>query len=233
MKIKNEYVDGEVIEILPKIFGFSIKNQYQRCMLFCRYQEFYESPFKEIRGKSFTWEKFMMIYKNATKKDFFSYPIDWGGFNIPSEILNKGLSAFSLKSWGQYDEIMSNVYYYCENYPLKFEKPRTKWYLIGYGDNVNTLKHEVAHGLYYTNRSYKSKMNELICDIKKKDYNQIRKVLLGMGYADDKKIMDDEIQAYLSTGLIKGINSDNIKKYQKKFIEVFNEYFTKDDIYLK
>lgn len=233
MKIKNDYVKGEVIEILPKIFGVSIKDYYERSMLFCRYQEFYESPYKEIRGKAFSWETFMMVYKKSTKKDFFSYPIDWGGFNIPSGILNKGLSAFLYKSWGPYDEIMSNIYYHCENYPLKFEKPRTNWYLIGYGENLNTLKHEIAHGLYYTNRKYKLGMNNLISQIKKKDYTKIKKVLLNMGYANDKKILDDEIQAYMSTGLIKGFNEEDIKKYQKNFIELFGDYFTKDDIYLK
>lgn len=231
MKIKNEYVRGEVVEILPKIFGVSIKDNYQRSMLFCRYQEYYESPFKEIRGKSFTWEKFMMVYKKETKKDIFSYPIDWSGFNIPSQIIDKGLSAFSLSNWGPYDKIMSDIYYHCENYPLKFEKPRTKWYLIGYGNNVSTLKHEIAHGLYYTNRKYKLEMNNLVSDMKKTDYNFLKKLLIKMGYVEDKKIIDDEIQAYLSTGLIKDMNTQNIKKYQKNFINVLNDYFTKQNIY--
>mgnify|MGYP006947912899 CR=1 FL=1 len=59
MKIKNDYVVGELKQIRPQIFAVSIKDNYQRTMLFCRYQEFYESPFKDIRGKFFTWEKYM------------------------------------------------------------------------------------------------------------------------------------------------------------------------------
>lgn len=226
MKIKNEFVKGEVIELLPKIFGASIKDHYERTMLFCRYQEFYESPYKEIRGKFFSWEKFMMVYKKKMGKNYFSYPVDWGGFNIPSKVLEKGLYTFS-KDKGPYDEIMNDIWYHCENYPLRFEKPRTKWYLIGYGDDVNTLNHEIAHGLYYTNNKYKSEMSLLVSKIKKKHYNQIKKVLVGMGYVNDKNIIDDEIQAYLSTGLIKGFDDNEIKKYTGDFNSVFKSYRSK------
>lgn len=224
MKIKKEYVNGEVVEILPNIYGVSIKDHYERTMLFCRYQEFYESPYKEIRGKFFTWEKFMMVYKKKMGNNYFSYPIDWEGFNIPSKVIERAINVFS-KDKGPYDEIMSDIWYYCENYPLKFEKPRTKWYLIGYGDNIKTLNHEVAHGLYHTNRKYKSEMDLLVSKIKRKHYNQIKKVLIQMGYVDDKKIMDDEIQAYLSTGLYKGFDDEQISTYQSEFQSTFKKYY--------
>lgn len=224
MKIKSEFVKGKIIEILPKIFGVSIKDNYERTMLFCRYQEFYESPYKEIRGKFFTWEKFMMVYKKKMGKNYFSYPVDWGGFNIPSKVIYEGLRTLD-KDEGPYDKIMSDIYYYCENYPIRFDRPRTKWYLIGYGENVNTLNHEIAHGLYYTNKKYKSEMDVLVSKMKKKHYNQIKKVLVDMGYVNDKVIIDDEIQAYLSTGLIKGFDDNEIKNYKKEFEDVLKNYY--------
>lgn len=224
MKIKSDYVNGKIIEILPNIYGVSIKDNYERAMLFCRYQEFYESPYIEIRGKFFSWEKFMMTYKKKMGNKYFSYPIDWGGFNIPSKIIYEGLRTFD-KDKGPYDEIMSDIYYHCENYPLLSDRPRTKWYLIGYGDDVRTLNHEVAHGLYYTNKKYKSEMDLLVSKIKKKHYNQIKKVLVKMGYVDDKKIIDDEVQAYLSTGLVKGFDDDDIKKYRPEFEDVLKRHY--------
>ena len=112
MKIKNEYVVGEVKQIIPQIFAVSIKDDYQRTMLFCRYQEFYESPYEEIRGQFFTWEKFMMIYKNRWSKDLFTYPEDWSGFNIPSNIVDNAMSVFD-KDKGPYDEIMSKIWFSC------------------------------------------------------------------------------------------------------------------------
>jgi hypothetical protein len=224
MIIKNEYINGEVKQIRPQIFAVSIKDNYQRTMLFCRYQEFYESPFEDIRGKFFTWEKYMMIYKNKWKKKTFTYPEDWSGFNIPSNIVEKGMNVFS-KDKGPYDEIMSDIWYHCENYPLRFEKPRTKWYLIGADSfKSSTMNHEIAHGLYYTNNNYKKYCDYLISEIKPSHYEKLRKKLVKMGYNDDKKIIDDEIQAFMSTGLYNGLETKELKKYEKDFISNFIKY---------
>jgi predicted nucleic-acid-binding Zn-ribbon protein len=224
MKIKNEYVVGEVKEIKPKIFAVSIKNHYQRTMLFCRYQEFYESPYNEIRGKFFSWEKFMMVYKTKRKENTFTYPIDWAGFNIPSEIIEKAIREFN-KDKGPYDEIMNNIWFHCENYPLRFDQSRTKWYLIGADTfNSSTMNHEIAHGLYYTNKQYKKICDSLIKDIKPNHYEKLRKKLISIGYVNTKKIIDDEIQAFMSTGLYKGLDTKELKKYEKGFIENFRKF---------
>lgn len=224
MKIKNEYVDGIVEEIRPQIFAVVIKDSYQRTMLFCRYQEFYESPYSEIRNKFFTWEKFMSVYRDKRSEYLFTYPRDWAGFNIPSKVIEKGLNVFD-KDKGPYDEIMSNIWYYCENHPLQSDKPRTKWYLIGADTfKSSTMSHEIAHGLYYTNRKYKKNCDELISNIKPTHYNKLKKILLEIGYPDNKKIIDDEIQAFMSTGLYNGLESKELKKYEKDFIDNFKNF---------
>lgn len=224
MKIKNEYVVGEIKQIRPQIFAASIKDNYQRTMLFCRYQEFYESPYQEIRGKFFTWEKYMMIYRNNWKKSLFTYSEDWTGFNIPSNIVEKAMSVFS-KDKGPYDEIMSDIWFYCENYPLRFQKPRTKWYLIGAdGFKSSTMDHEIAHGLYYTNKEYKKNCENLISNIKPSHYEKLKKKIIKMGYIDDKKIIDDEIQAFMSTGLYNGLETKELSKYEKDFINNFKKF---------
>ena len=224
MKIKSDYVNGVVKEIRPQIFAVVIKDSYQRTMLFCRYQEFYESPYKEIRNKFFSWEKFMLVYRGKWKKNLFAYPEDWSGFNIPSNIIYKGLTVFD-KDKGPYDEIMSDIWFACENYPLRFNKPRTKWYLIG-ADTLKskTMDHEIAHGLYYTNKQYKKNCSELISKIKPTHYNKLKKTLMTMGYVGDKKIIDDEIQAFMSTGLYNGLEKKELKKYEKDFIENFKSF---------
>lgn len=224
MKIKNEYVVGTVKQIRPQIFAVSIKDHYQRTMLFCRYQEFYESPFEQIKGKFFTWEKYMLTYKNKWNKKLFTYPEDWIGFNIPSNIIEKGLNIF-YKDKGPYDEIMNDIWFYCENYPLRYNKPRTKWYLIG-ADNFksSTMDHEIAHGLYYTNKEYKKNCDLLISKIKPSTYLKIKKKIIKMGYIDNKKIIDDEIQAFMSTGLYNGLDTQEIKKYERDFINNFKKF---------
>ena len=223
MKIKHPLVKGKVIEVLPKIFCAVIDDDYDRSMLFCRYQEFYESPHKQFRGKYFTWTQYMRHYKDVWKKDTFTYPIDWSGYNIPSKVVEKGLDVFRKET--EYDEIMSDIYFYCENYPLRFDKPRTDWYLIGASSkDLRTLDHEIAHGLYFTNSDYKKKMNKLVNSIPEKTRVKIFSKLIKMGYANDKKILFDEAQAFLSTGLYNGLDTKEIKKFEKDFIKIFKEF---------
>lgn len=219
MTINHPLVTGEVKELKPRIFGVSIKDDYDRAMFFCRYQEFYESPFKEIRGKFFTWEKLMRIYKNHWKKDTFTYPIDWAGYNIPSNILYKAIKTFELPI-GEYDQLMREVINYCEQH-----SNGEVWYLIGAeGFKSKTMDHEIAHGLYYTNKDYRKECVKLIKSIKPEHYEKLRKKLVKMGYLNTKKIIDDEIQAFMSTGLYNGLDTKELKKYEQSFINNFKKY---------
>jgi len=80
-------VDYEIKEMLPKIFALKIKDGYQRAMLFMRSQEHYESAFPEIRGNHFDIFSFMETYRKWKGTDYFSYPDDWAGFNVPGDIV--------------------------------------------------------------------------------------------------------------------------------------------------
>jgi hypothetical protein len=53
------------------------------------------------------------------------------------------------------------------------------------------------------------------------DYNLIKKSLIKMGYADDNKIISDEIQAILSTGLYSSFDTKGIRKYTGAFSDNF------------
>ena len=223
MKIKHPLIKGEVKQILPQIFCVTIDDDYDRAMLFCRYQEFYESPNKEFRGKYFSWVKYMRYYKDFWKKDTFTYPIDWSGYNIPSHILEGGIDTFNKET--EYDVIMNDIYFFCENYPLRFNKPRGDWYLIGASSkDLKTMDHEIAHGLYSSNKNYRKSMSYQFHLIPEKTKEKIFKKLIKMGYANDKNILVDEAQAFLSTGLYNGLETKEIKKYEKPFIKIFKEF---------
>jgi hypothetical protein len=45
-----------------------------------------------------------------------------------------------------------------------------------------------------------------------------------MGYVNDKKIIDDEINAFMSTGLYNGLGTKELKKYEKEFIKNFRKF---------
>ncbi len=223
-KIKHPLVVGVVKEVQPRIYCAIIDDDYDRAMLFCRYQEFYESPYKKFRGKPFTWMEYMRHYKEAWKKRVFTYPEDWSGYNIPGNVLQKANHIFCYDT--EYDEIMNDVYFYCAiDSQNKNNGTRCDWYLIGASSkDLKTMDHEIAHGLFSTNKKYKSSMMSLLAEIPKSTRNKIDKKLIKMGYVNDRKILDDEAQAFLSTGLYNGLEIKEIKKYEKNFIKVFKQH---------
>lgn len=224
MIIKNSLLEGEVKEIKPFIFAVIIKDNYDRSMLFCRYQEFYESPFDEIRGKSFTLEEYMRLYSKLNKLDSFTYPADWSGYNIPSNVLMEAKKTFTTKN--QYDSIMEDIIHYCDSESKKKNhNDKHPWYLIGV-DKLKSgiINHEIAHGLYYTNLNYKVEMDYHTSNIDPKDYISLCKTLIKIGYANDRRILDDEIQAYMSTGKLHSWNDNIYKKYTKEYVKTFRRF---------
>jgi hypothetical protein len=224
MKIKHPLVEGIVKEVKPFIYCAEIDNDYDRAMLFCRYQEFYESPYKKFRGKPFTWMEYMRFYKDAWKKRVFTYPDDWAGYNIPCNILQKANHIFCYDT--EYDKIMNDIYFYCAiDSQNKNDGTRHDWYLIGANSkDKGTTNHEIAHGLYFTNKEYKNNVTYLIKNIKLSHYTKLKKILMKMGYVGDKKIIDDEIQAFMSTGLYNGLDTKELKIYQNEFKKNFRNF---------
>ena len=222
-KIKHPLVNGVVKEVLPRIYCVQVDDDYDRAMLFCRYQEFYESPYKKFRGKPFTWMEYIRHYKNVWKKRTFTYPDDWSGYNIPGNIVEKANNVFYKQT--EYDHIMNDIYFYCAiDSQNKNDGTRCDWYLIGASSkDLNTMNHEIAHGLYFTNKVYKKTVGGLIKNIKPIHYEKLRKKLVKMGYVNDKKIIDDEIQAFMSTGLYNGMDTKELKVYQKEFVKNFKK----------
>jgi hypothetical protein len=179
----------KIKEVKPLIFAVIIKNKYDRAMTFCRVQEYYESPSPKFRGKHFSIWDYMKWYDGQNGWGF-SYGADWSGFNIPIKIVRdcyNGLNKYETP----YDKIMGDIIHKIEMY--------REGYVIGCGDTKgDTFKHEVCHGLYYTNKEYKKKMDALTKGLPKKYYNAFKKNILEMGYTT--KVVDDEIQAYLQYG---------------------------------
>jgi hypothetical protein len=225
MKIRTNIVNGDIVEIKPYIFAVVIKDNYDRSMLFCRYQEYYESPFTEIRGKFFTLEEYMKIYIKNNKEKTFTYPNDWAGYNVPSNILIDARKKFA-SSVNMYDLIMNDIIEFCEK-ESKFRNFNEKhpWYLIGV-DKLKSqiLNHEIAHGLYYTDLKYKVEMDYHTTNITKTDLKSLKNKLIKMGYVNDDKILNDEIQAHMATGKFPTWNDLTYKKYMNEYIETFKKH---------
>jgi hypothetical protein len=158
----------------------------------------------------------------ASNHNGFSYADDWSGFNIPFDVLEKCYRNMQ-KFETPYDEVMYKIYW-----EIQTIKKGGKAYVIGAGDTTGwTFQHEVCHGLWYTNAAYKKQAKIVLNTIDPNDYVIFRKNLLDMGYTD--KVIDDEIQAYLSFGhdsenFCDGVDIMQCDKYHKEFRIKLNEF---------
>ena len=75
-------IDYKIEEVRPNVFAVIVKDHYHRAMLFCRVQEYYESPNPDFRGKNFSIWDYIEWYSRE-HNDVFTYTFDWGGFKIP------------------------------------------------------------------------------------------------------------------------------------------------------
>ncbi len=220
-------IDYSIEEVRPNVFAVIVKDHYHRAMLFCRVQEYYESPNPQFKGKNFSIWDYIEWYSRE-HKDVFTYAFDWGGFNIP---LKTAWDCYEkLKEYeSPYDKVMDNIIGTIE---LKmFNKKSTRnWngYIIG-ADSIesDTFEHEICHGLYATNKEYKLLVDEVTETISTKDYLTFKNNLIKMGYNDN--VIDDEIQAYLSTNweypkFSKGVSKKKCKELYKQYKQIFNRY---------
>lgn len=218
--IKNILSQIELFEMYPKIFALVIKNDKLRARVFMRYQEFYESDSDSFRGKGFKWYDYVKHYKEKTKKDYFSYHEDWAGYNIPCTSIESCIAV--IPDINYYDLIMFSVVD-----TIRKKVGGDNYYLIGIdqstGDDPSLIFHEVAHGLWFSSPIYKAKQSKNIERLNPNVRDTVANKITGMGYGEN--VVDDEIQAYLSTGIGRNMTRiKDIKQAQIPFKETFDSY---------
>jgi len=196
------------------LLKFEPKDRYDMCMTFCRYQEKYESPNPRFRNKNFELVDFMEWY-SKDRDGSFTYPNDWAGFNIPNLIFKDDWYQ-NIKDKNKYDAFMLQAH----NAITNDLKQGDKYYLIGATD-IWAIKHEMAHGFYYLEPTYKKQMDALTNKLPKKITNKVYSWFKRVGYTP--KVFKDEMQAYMSTGFPVDIvdPGKHIKPYKEIFGEVY------------
>lgn len=127
-------------------------------------------------------------YRENTGRDKkFTYVRDWGGFNIPSDTL----LPFQRGDFGElsrHEALMQRLAEFLGD----------RFYLIGTsGGGVESLEHELAHGLWATNPSYRDEVTRAMASMKT---TGIRRRLKATG-GYHPSVYEDETQAYLITDL--------------------------------
>lgn len=169
--------------VAKNVFHLNFPTQHLLAATFLRFQEHYESP--KYAGKSFTWEEFMDWY--AAQNGKFSYFEDWSGFNIPSRVL-RAFYKGAFDPLTRKEKALLDV----------FRGVKGRFYIIGTSGSVDdgTLRHEIAHGLFYRDRLYRRRVREVLKTV---DLKPVYKALTEMGYGPN--VLEDEAHAYLGDDL--------------------------------
>ena len=205
-------------EVLPNIYYIKFKTQKELCSTFLRFQEYYESP--KFRNKIFTLKEFKKWYTKNSKKgketNNFTYYSDWSGFNIPSSILKPFYN-------GKFNPLSRKEKTFLD----LFTEIKGDFYIIGTYGIKKVVKHEIAHGLFYVNSSYKKEILRILNKINKEYRDKINNYLsISGGYHECS--WEDEPHAYLLTNawdlLDTGIDKKILIRYRKKLNKIYKIY---------
>jgi hypothetical protein len=207
-------------EVKPSVFAVIVKNKYDRAMLFCRAQEYYESPNPTFKNKSFSIWDYIKWY--SLRNNGFSYPFDWSGFNFPYEVAQRCYSISKIEN--KYDELFKHILI-CIEKQLK----NNKGYIIGVESlKDDTYRHEMCHALYHTNSLYRISMDNIMEGMDKNTIRTLSKNIKSMGYTSS--VVKDEIQAYMTIDydykkFNRGIPKTKLIKHNRIFFDNFMKFF--------
>lgn len=206
---------ASVEAITPRILHLNFKEHPHLANTFMRFQEHYESP--RFRGKVFSRDAFAQWYA-STHDGKFSYVDDWGGFNIPSRVLRRFYE-------GEFDPLDANERAFLD----LFRGKKGRFYIIGTSADPDgdTLRHETAHGLFYTVPAYK---REVLSVLKKLDLAEVFS-FLGRDHGYHKSVWLDEAHAYIGGDLKllrrEGIDVEPLRAARRKLRALFRKYLAK------
>jgi len=202
-----------LVEIVGGVYHLNYLTQHAVASTFIRFSEYIESP--EFRGKPFTLEKYMDWY--AAQEGEFNYFQKMEGFNIPSSCLK----AFHE---GKFDPLSQKEKEFLDI----FKDKKDPFYIIGtWGKKPSKqlLEHEIAHGLYFTNKEYRKEANKITKMIPSKERKQIEKYFQRWYY--HPAVWTDEFQAnLLDTPELRtnGVNTRRLLPLSRKMKKLFKKH---------
>jgi len=205
-------------KITDQILHFEADTQKELVLTFCRIQEFYESPFENIRGKKFDFFEFVQAYTND--EGHFDYFHSWSGFNFPSYVFHNWRNLHTAITKPERDLLRM----------IKANTDSRPFYVIGtLSGGSHAVDHEIAHAMFFLYEDYRNEVLEAINQIDpalQMIFNQRFSDMMGYG----ENVFADETHAYLATSpdeyLKKNfyIDADDYRDTINKFVTLFEKY---------
>ena len=186
----------KVVKFNDNIYLFLFKNGYDHGNSFARIQEFCECRNEKFRGKYFTHEEFMEWWAKEFGNDSYDYPAWAAGCNVPGDKLKQFIELFWLKH-GDVREVERALI------SVFIGRKLEDIYMLGAyteDDYVDeTIRHELAHALFYTDPVYRVDMQRLVRRLPPKCRKWMNGYLKENMY--HTSVYVDETQAYMAAGL--------------------------------
>jgi len=183
-----------VTEVLPGVFRVHANSRLLCASLFMRPQQFYEDPDPEVRGRPRSRAELRARIKASGRP--FDFYLRWPGFNLPSRVFD----AFRSGALGELEPREEALVAAVERARAGSGSGDADFYVIGTCEDAEALHHEMAHGLYATNATYRRRVQYHLESLTQQQTAAMRRRLLDMGYPDDEDILSDEFQAYMAGG---------------------------------
>lgn len=199
----------KVWEIASRIHLVTCRTSRALADIFVRFQEYYESP--KYRGRVFSLREYMGWFRLKFRLE---YNEGYEGFNIPSSALTPFYTGL-FNPLNQKEKALLRL----------FRRKRKRFYIIGAaeGDHI-TLTHELAHGLFYTNITYR---NEVIRALGHSNLSRMYEFLKAEGYHSD--VWVDEAHAYIVNDLDylleRGVKIGGLTRTHEILTALFDKFF--------
>ncbi len=192
--------------VAPKIYALEGDSSEEVAAVMIRIQENYESP--HFRNKVFTLKEFIPWYMASRGKDTLNLPI----------------TDFPMK--GKFNPLRAEEQWLVDE--ITRLNIKDKFYLLGYDRNdQRVIKHEIAHGLFYTNRRYKRDVLKALKGVYE-NHPKVVEELSAHGYCDE--VLIDEFHAWTLTDSQwlkhKGVWTEELDKLKEILETVFEKHTT-------
>lgn len=203
------------------IYNLTFPSKYQMCSTMLRFQEHYESP--RFRGKEFSLEEYMDWYAGLQPENRFTYFDDWGGFNVPGDVVLAMADYDDFSPRTQKEQLVIDL----------FSDVEGAFYVIGTTEDEDfaALAHEMVHALYYLHSDY-AKAADRLARKEKKNLTKLFAWISDPAKGSyHRSVHLDECNAYACTGYPAKVYEYKRKgewhhtKHGDKMAEIFQELF--------
>lgn len=174
----------------PGIIRLHFKTQHECCEAMVRLQEFYESPYEEVRGKVVDMETLMRLY--AKDHNGWTYFDDWNGFNVPGHVVDDFFE--------KHEHLTADEEAIRDALTVEVPLGTEQYYVIATHSEQDEVEHELAHAFWYLDPHYQARARVMVLDAEQRYPRATQALwqwLVEVGYSHG--VLMDEMHAYLAT----------------------------------